>query len=261
MSISEAKAALTAAGINPSSYGTLYLTVKTDSVSEMNDRTGDLQLNEEKFDTETIDYLVAEMVVKTWNQLGFDFETKFVGTKQYKESTSAITQYRDMQVEALYGIYGEIKEYVTDSKYNSITAERASFDVIALDYQMLSTEAFSALSVFNPYYSGSILIGPDGEEVPYGHITGYNNETVNTLIKEAHDAYKAGDKATLSAKLHEVERILLEEMPVIPIFVYQHASVMRSELSKVKYDYFGGLIFNDVKLKNWQDYLVKEEDE
>ena len=261
MSVSEAKSKLSAAGIDPASYGTLYLTVKTDSVSELNDRTGNLELNEEAFDTETVDYLVAKTVVETWNKLGFDFEIKCVGTKQYKESTSAITQYRDMQVEALYGIYGEIKEYVSDSKYNSITAERASFDVIALDYQALSADAFSILSVFNPYYSGSILVGPDEQEVPYGHITGYNNETLNTLINEAHDAYVAGDMTTLSAKLHEVEKILLEEMPVIPIFVYQHASVMRSELSGVKYDYFGGLNFNKVKLKNWQDYLVKEEEE
>lgn len=260
MSISDAKAALSRAGIDPRSFGKLYLTVKSDTVSTIN-KDGDIIISDTKFDTETVDCVVAQKVVAIWKQLGFDFEIKYVNTQQYKESSSAITQYRDIQAEALYGNYNGIEKWVTDKKTELVKTERAQFDVIAVDMQMLVPDAFSALSVFAAAYSGSVLIGPDEQEYPIGHVTGYNNPAYNQLIKEAHDAAKLGDKKTVSTKLHEAEKLLLNDMPIIPLFVYKNATLTSQELSGIKYDYFGAPIFNKTKLKNWQDYIESPEED
>ena len=53
--------------------------------------------------------------------------------------------------------------------------------------------------------------------------------------------------------------MLLDEAPVIPIFVYQEAVLIHKNLSKVKFDYFGNPIFSKVKLKNWKDFLPAED--
>lgn len=259
-SIAEAKSALSAAGIDPGSYGKFKLTVKVNADSEYSDSSGELTINKgDKIDKSisqnTVDYVIASKVVEIWNQLGFDFELNCVSTAVYQEATSAITQYRDILVESLFGTYGEgIEVYEKDN----IVVERAGFDVIALDYQLMAESAFSALSIFAADYSGSML---DAQEKSMGHITGYNNETYNTLISEAYQAYATGDKATLSAKLHEAEALLLTEMPVIPIVVHQDAKLVSNKLSGVKFNYWGSPIITKANLKNWQDFLIIKEDE
>lgn len=264
-SISEAKAAISAAGIDPSSYGKFYLTVRVNSDSIVSS-LGEVTLRNSNKDLmyNTVDVNVAKMVVEAWNKLGFDFEIKYVNTAVYKESTSQLTQFRDLMVESVYGVYynktqdGEYRSggIVTDTGV-VIYSDRGNFDVIALDYQLLDSSAFSALSVFAKDFSGSRLYGNDFENL--GHITGYNNEAYNALIAAAYEAHKTGDKATMSAKLHEAEALILTDMPVVPIFVYQNASLTGSKLSGIKYNGWGSAMFSKTRLKNWKDYLPTEE--
>ena len=248
--ITAAKNALSAAGIDPKSYGTLYLTVRADTVSDM--ATGEVRIK--GTDEATIDMMVAEMVVKQWNELGFDFEIQAVNTKRYKETTSELVQYTDALVGAMYG-----ESYTAMT--GEVASEARSFDVIAADYQMLDTTAFSLLSVFAEKYSGCQLdFSPENLYNAFGHITGYNSEAYNKLIDEAYEAYKAGDKATLSAKLHEAEVMLLTDMPVIPVFEYQNIVMKSSKLSGIKYSAWGSMDFQKVKLKNWEDYVPSDEE-
>lgn len=248
--VTAAKSALNAAGINPKDYGTLYLTVRVDTVSDMS--TGEVRIK--GTDEATIDMMVAEMVVKQWKELGFDFEIKAVNTKRYKETTSELIQYTDELVSSMYG-----------GSYTAMTGEFStearSFDVIAADYQMLDTTAFSMLSVFAEKFSGCQLdFSADNLYNAFGHITGYNSEAYNKLIDEAYEAYKTGDKNTLSAKLHEAEAMILSEMPIIPVFEYQNIVMKSSKLSGVKYSAWGSMDFQKIKLKNWQDYVPSDEE-
>lgn len=249
--ISAAKSALNAAGIDPSSFGTLYLTVRTDTESSISSN-GEISIKGE--DKNTIDIMVAEMVVEQWNKLGFDFEVKAVNAKRYQETTSELVQYEDVLVSSLYG-----GSYT--SKTGEVVNEARNFDVIAIDYQMLDTTAFSLLSVFAEKYSGCQLdFSNENLYNSFGHVTGYNSEAYNKLIDEAAEAYKAGDKNLYSEKLHEAEKLLLTDMPVIPVFEYQNIVLKSSKLSGIKYSAWGSMDFQKVKLKNWQDYVPTDEE-
>lgn len=259
MSVSEGKSKLTAAGINPKDYGELELVVKVDAVSKLVDE--DYVIDTTEFDDDTVDYVVAKIVCEIWNELGFKFKIVPVSAIQYKESTSAMSQYRDILTESLYGIYDEIKVYVSDDEYTTVTKERATFDVVALDYTLLCEDEFNALAVFAEAFSGSVTDGPFNEEVPLGHITGFKNSAYNTLIQEAWEAKIAGNTALVSEKLHAAEALLLDEMPIIPLFVYKEAVLIHGDLSNIKFTYFGAPIFNNAKLKNWEDYIDVKDDE
>ena len=172
-------------------------------------------------------------------------------------------QYRDVQAELLYGIAaGEVREYVSDIESKPLEAERMNYDVIAVDYTMLTDDPFYSLSVFARDFSGSMVDDRIyNSEVPYGHATGYFSEAYNTLIEEAYAAKTRGDAATCSAKLHEAEKLLLEDMPIVPVFVYQNYVLVSGELSSIKYDFYGNPIFTKAKLKNWEDYIVSKKDD
>ena len=281
--ITAAKNAIKAAGVNPDDFGTLYLTVRANTESKLNSK-GEVDIKGTK-DT-SVDVMIAEMVIEQWNKLGFDFEIKLVNAEQYDEVTSELIQYVDAMVDDMYApsytIYddGSIEAlddlgtengdsivvdgvtYTRDRQGNVIvTPIYREYDVIAIDYQMLDTTAFSMLSVFSEKFSGSKL-SFDEETLyeAYGHVTGYNSEAYNKLIDEAYEAYKSGDTATLSQKLHEAEKMLLNDMPVVPVIEYRNIVMKSSKLSKVKYSAWGSFDFKSVKLKNWQDYVPSDEE-
>ncbi len=262
MAISEAKSKLQAAGINPSDFS-FELTVKVNTDSNVNEANGAPNIKSISNSNEriynTVDYVIAQMVVAKWNELGFNVTLKPVNTVAYQEETSMLWQFRDTALESLYGTYGDgITVYKgTDEETNEtiteqVKVERASFDVVALDYQLLDASAFSALSVFAANYSGAVL---DENFNTLGHVTGYNSEAYNKLIEEADKARIAGDKETMSAKLHEAEALLLTDCPVTPIIVYQNAVLSSNKLSGFKISGWGYPEFNKLKLKDWQNYL------
>lgn len=272
MSISKAKQLLTAAGINPSNVPAFNITVRVNADSTVNETTGGLELspvrkNSPDYVYNTVDYVVAEIVKEKWEKLGFTVNIKCVNAEQYQEKTSWLLQYRDSVVEDLYGINGELEYYDKSNKGNAtMTAERADFDVIAVDSQMLDTTAYSALSVFATDYSGSscdFIVDENEHQVVKmrGHVSGYNSEAYNKLIAEADEARQKGDTETLSAKLHEAEMMLLEDVPVMPIFVYKNATLSRKELSKYSFDGWGVPNFNKLRLKNWEKYLPNADDD
>lgn len=266
MSIEEARNLLSQAGVNPADCEPFELTVRVNTYSTLNESTGSLDIYDPSMGGDnvynTVDYVVAQMVIEKWRELGFDCSIKAVNTARYNERTSSLQQFRDTMVESVYGTHGDVT-YVESTEedgtinYATFNVERASFDVIALDYQLLDTTAFSALSVFAADYSGATL---DENFQTYGHITGYNNEAYNTLIAEADAARIAGDTETLSAKLHEAEALLLEECPVMPIFVYQNVRLVSSSLSRYEETGWGAPIFDKVNLKNWRDHLPNSDE-
>ncbi len=294
MSISEAKAKLAEAGIDPSKYS-FTLTVKVNTESMVDEQNGTITIKPVSSSSDaiydTVDYVTAKMVVAKWKELGFDVTINAVNTVAYQEAETSqitmMTQYRDTLVEALYGTHGKnpatpeeaekglkgdgfVVYLGTDSNTKEvltqeIALERGQFDVIALDYQMLDTNAFSALSVFATEYSGARLNEEfENFERIYGHVTGYNSEEYNRLIKEADEARIAGNKALMSEKLHAAEALLLQDCPVIPIFVYRNAVLSSKSLSNFEVSEWGFPMFNKVKLKNWEAHLPtsgKEDDE
>jgi ABC-type oligopeptide transport system substrate-binding subunit len=160
---------------------------------------------------------IAEYCKSVWEGLGFKVKIESLNAKEFK------------------------KAY-----------ESANYDVIAVDYQCLSTDSFTSLAVFSPTFSGNAIDieHSNYEDVPY--IPGYNSEAFNNLINSAS---QETDRAARSQILHDAEKQLMEDMPIIPIVFNQDAYVFNSDvLSGIKDNYYGYRIFNSMKMKNWRDY-------
>ncbi len=130
--------------------------------------------------------------------------------------------------------------------------ETGDYDVIAVDYQCLSTDSFGALAVFAPTFSGNgIDIQNDNyDAVPY--VPGYDSSAYNELIEAA---YVEKDRAARSTILHDAEKMLMEDMPIIPLIFNKDAYVYNDDvLSGVKDCYYGFRNFNRLNMKDWRSY-------
>ena len=164
-----------------------------------------------------VDVAIAEYSKGVWEAMGFSVTIEALSASEYKE------------------VY-----------------ESGDYDMIAVDYQCPSTDAFGALAVFAPAFSGNgIDIQNDNYDyVPY--IPGYNNEAYNELIESA---FLEKDRAARSQYLHDAEALLMQDMPIIPVVFNQDAYVYNSNvLSGIKDYYYGYRNFNRLNMKNWRDY-------
>ena len=138
------------------------------------------------------------------------------------------------------------------------------FDAVLVDYQMLSTDAFTALAGFSSVLNGNgVDLSTDANnEQPmtaYKHVTGFANEDYDLLIEAAYNERDLEKRAEL---LHDAEKLLLEEMPIIPLTFGQNHYVISKKVRNVDMDYYGNLILTKTRLKNYKKYLpVEEEDE
>ena len=180
---------------------------------------------------------IAEMVCAAWNELGFKVSVNTVNVidnKHYDKTTNDV-------------IPG-IKDDVFAESYDA-----GNFEVAAIDCTAFSADAFSMLAPFAKYYTGRSTNAnlTTGAIIPT-HISGYNNDTYNGMIDSAFKATDAKEKANI---LHEAERTLLEDMPIIPIVFNKNAYVVSDELSKCEFTYYGSPLFSKVKLKDYELYL------
>lgn len=179
-----------------------------------------------------VDRAVAEYVQGVWNSLGFTVTIKETGFKKLPEYDKAYTD-----------------EYID-------IYQNGEFDVIAVDFQMLAPDAFSALAPFATAFSGNGVDMNSENYDLYGHRTGYSSEAYDALIESA---FAETDLAARAAILHDAEKMLLEDMPVVPLFFMQDAYLIHADLSGNKDSYFGTREFKRMKLKNYVQYLPAEE--
>ncbi len=133
------------------------------------------------------------------------------------------------------------------------------FEVAAIDYVAISADAFGVLAPFAKCFTGGAAssLNSTSFEIP-AHISGYNSEAYNAKIEEA---FKQKDIEARASILHDAEKILMEDLPVIPIVFNQNAYLQSKDLSKVKTTYYGTFVFTDTKLKNYELYIPAEEKE
>ena len=179
-----------------------------------------------------VDQAVAAYVASAWEQLGIRVNiTPVAAELEISTEQNQSNTYKDV----FHELY-----------------ESGDFDVIAIDHQMLSSDAFSALAKYAAVYSGNgvDMESPDYDVIP--SITGYNSEAYNTLISEA---YAAGaDSAARTEKLHEAEQLLCEDMPVMPLLFLQDAYIYKDKvLSGIK-ETFWGRDLRRVRMRDYMDY-------
>ncbi|MBQ8404270.1 MAG: hypothetical protein IJX55_07610 [Clostridia bacterium] len=206
----EAQRLLNDAGVNPANFETIYLYY-------IKDVTNDSYQSSE-WGYESKEKLVAMHTKAAWEALGFKVVIKGVTTEEHAE------------------IYANGK-----------------YDVIGLDYQMVSAYALANLTPFAKAYSGRVLEEEVGSELVYTqltHVTGYESEAYDALIKTAIEATSQKDRA---AALHDAEELLLKDAAVVPV-IFNSDAYVSSALSNIETNFWGCNTFTKTYLNNYVEH-------
>ncbi len=220
--------------------------------------------------------MMAQAAVDAWSALGFRVSLNLRGTilnNDYYEPIASIPT----------DLCDEL--YFENLLYNE-------YEVIALDYCAYTADAYSLLAPFASDFSGMV----DSDFNMIAHTTGYASEEYDALIEaiyylpyysritaadyqsfviyDSAEAFQAvldgvgavyetygvdpnGNVASArAALLHEAEKVLMNDMPVIPVVFNQNATIGSKQLKKVSDDLYTSYNFTDAKLKNYGDYLA-----
>ena len=228
-------------------------------LAELNAKIGSFTLT---FMDREEDLAIASYVKSIWEQLGYTVELEPVNYYVVQQDTggkdssgnSVVTEYH---VPAL--------QRILNGSTNTKTGEKYTFDVIAIDYQMFSTNAFAALASLSSNLSGAGVdmgaynASTDADKVisqfALSNIANYKNDAYDQLIALALETADLLDRAVI---LHQAEEILLEDMPVIPLMFNQSFYVAHKNMSKLDVNYWGFTVFTRAKLKNYEDYLLSK---
>lgn len=183
------------------------------------------------------DVFIAEYVVSQWEKLGFNVTINAVNVADEK---GRVEQFGDAEKPIEVTVYddGVLMKYMN-----------GDFDVLGVDYQMYSTNAFTALCGFSTLMNGNG--GNNGFDSVTGqstyeaflHCSGFADAAYDAIIERA---YEEKDLEKRAAILHEAEKYLMEKLPVMPI-VYNQNYYMIEGVSGVDVDGYGNLVFNKAK--------------
>jgi ABC-type oligopeptide transport system substrate-binding subunit len=176
------------------------------------------------------DLAVAEYVKGVWQGLGFN-----------------------VMINALTGVKNRQLEKIYDDKFNE-AYESGEFDVIAIDTNMITLDAFANLAMYSTEYSGGGIIDlrvSENYETEINRL-GYKNADYDAIIDSA---FNAEDSASRVSYLHDAEEKLLEDMPVCPMFFLQdyyliNSKVLSGEETRIE----GYRDFSRMKMKNYVKY-------
>ena len=129
------------------------------------------------------------------------------------------------------------------------------FDVIGIDNTIQSVDAFGYLAPFSPKYSGNkVAVDFDADSFAL-HYTGLEDDAYDALIDEIVQTFDRTKRAEL---LHQAEAMLHDLSPATALFQYNDSYLVADDLKGVKSNYYGYRIFNDLKLKNYEEINSKE---
>jgi len=196
---------------------------------------------------EAVDIAVAEYCVGVWKQLGVNasYETLTYYGYDYKEDVIK-TNSSGKKVIEQETIYEDACGDKLRDAYN-----KGEFDVIAVNYNMLSTDAFAVLAQFAPKYSGGAYdFSSSATEWPYvTHTSGYNSEKYAALIDAAYNAKTPEERAK---KLHEAEKLLLaEDCVVAPLYFGRTAYLVNDNIKKLDVNFSAHVVWTKAKDKNY----------
>lgn len=189
---------------------------------------------------------IAEIVEAAWESIGFDVTVKAVST--VKNTVIDFANSTNIEVAD-----SEIQYLVKEASKGNV-----QFDVIAVDWQMYSTDPFVALAALTSGMNGCGASFDDATTTLRSNIAGWSNADYDALIESA---YSTANDDARNEHLKNAEKLLMEEMPIIPLVFNQTAVFTAKGISKVKVDGLGNLNFTDVKLKKYEKYLPEVEEE
>ena len=233
--LDEAKSLLASAGVNASKYS---FSITVASYDE--------------------DHLaMADLVKAAWSTLGFKVTVNVLTPVEIIQEIDKDGDPTTPPVAEKTGMYANPYKDALKS---------GAFEVIALDLVATSPDAFGYLAPFATAFSGNAIemdttLNPNYELTP--HVTGYASEAYNAKIEEAYSA----DTAARADRLHEAEKILVEDMPIIPIVYNQNVSLSGGKVSRIDSTFFCNAVLTETKLSGYwkialrDGFVVEEEEE
>ena len=184
------------------------------------------------------DVYIAEYAKERWEELGFDVNLQLV---TYDTSSWADND------EGGRVVQGDLTVY--DDAIQTAYWE-GNFDVIGVDYQMYSTNAFTVLCGFTTTMNGNGVVvseGQDGNNVytPKLHCSGFSDAHYDDLLAAALAEKDLEKRAVI---LHEAEEYLMGKMPIMPI-VFNYSYYASRSISGLSMDYYGLVSFTNARLK------------
>ena len=123
------------------------------------------------------------------------------------------------------------------------------WDVIALDYQGLTTSAYSYLAPFATRYSGSTVSVADDSVGYTPHVTNFENAEYDALVDSVLEKLNRSDRAKL---LIDIEKMFVEQAPACALCFYTDYYLASNQMKNLKSNHFGYRDFSDVLLNNYQ---------
>ena len=192
-----------------------------------------------------VERAVAEEAVKAWQQLGFTVTIKEVGIEFFDYYTFTQVRRNEEGVGIGYvfeAVYSNlIKDQVIDS-YRS-----GDYDVVGLDFSMMSADPFAALAQFALPYSGGAYDFSVVSEEAFTKVpgpTGYSNPDYDKLITKALNEKDATKRAAI---LKDAEKMLLKDAPIAPVYFMQNGALVSDNLKKTTTNYAGIVDFTKAK--------------
>ena len=181
----------------------------------------------------------------------------------YQSKERAIAQYTKTAWEELgfSVVVRGVGDAEMETRYNN-----GSYDVMAIDFSVVSPYAFYNLAQFAREYSGSSKLVMEGDAdfdesvgqeryyISLPHICGYVSEAFEALIDSA---YSEQDEKAKAQILHDAEKTLLEEGGICPL-VFNKTNYTSQEISGLKTTYWGTVDFKKANLKNYEKYNFAE---
>ena len=191
-----------------------------------------------------VEKAVAEAAVASWKELGFNVTIKEVDISTFEYYMFISVEKDENGVGIGYNfepVYsGVIKDQLIDS-YRS-----GDYDVVGLDYSMMSADPFAALAKFaRPYSGGAYDFSESADDfamIP--GVTGYSSDEYDKLLTKALNEKDATKRAEI---LKQAEKLLLEDAPIAPVYFMQSGAIVNENLKKVTTNYAGIVDFTKAK--------------
>lgn len=186
--------------------------------------------------------LIAEHIEEKWGELGFTVDVNLVSIDTEIWASEKGTPGRTVEVGSRVTVYDD----AIQAAYIS-----GQFDVLGLDYNMYSTNAFTALCGFSSLLNGNGVEYYIDETTGLSkaenrlHCSGFSDATYDALIDKAFAEKDLEKRATI---LHEAEAYLMSKMPIAPI-VYNQNYYLVEEIGGLDFDGYGNPVFTYARLK------------
>lgn len=172
---------------------------------------------------DTADVEIAKYTKEVWESLGFKVKLSSGGGRNYTN-----------------------KLYTGD------------FQVIGIDYQGLTPDAFSFLAPFAKEYSGEAIdINSDVRTAT--HVTGLDDADYNKLIDTIFKTMDAEKRVKL---LHDAEKKLVDLCPIAPLHFNVNSYLASDKLDDLEVSGYGYTIFTEAELDDYEEtnkVIIEEE--